>query len=271
MRRFAAIASIAVAAQLLCGCFWFTTKSEGQALRKDVNSLSTRVDSKEKDLSGEVDQLKSVLDQATKVLKRNSADIGADVQGMQDDLRNLHGLLTAAKEYSDQIAGKVQKINARMDELDQRITALEKGATPGQPVPTANPDDLWNQGRAAFEAKKYDQAREAFKKLVVSFPNNARADDAQYFRAESYYNEKKYDDAIREYQKVFKDYPTSPLADDALFRSGQSASALKNCTEARAYYQLIKQKYPTSNLVKKAMSNDKYLKRYAHHRSKCKS
>ena len=70
---------------------------------------------------------------------------------------------------------------------------------------------------------------------------------------------------------MFKDYPDSPLADDALYRSGESATALKNCTEARAYFQLIKQKYPKSNLVKKALANDKVLKKDARKRSKCKS
>jgi tol-pal system protein YbgF len=261
------IVSIALAASL-GGCFWATTKSEGESLRKDVNALQSRVDTKEKDLSTEVDKLKQTLDEAAKVLKRNSADIGADVQSLQDDMRSVRGLITASKTYADEIQASVEKQNARLDQIDARLTALEKGATP---PPGANPDDLWQAGRAAFEAQRWDEAREAFKKLVVGFPDHPRADDAQYFRAESYYQQKQYDDAIREYQKVVDKYGTSDLADDALFRAGESAEALKNCTEARAYFGLLGQKYPKSNLVKKAEDKDKALKKDAKTKSKCTS
>ena len=68
-----------LAAATLGGCFWTTTKSEGQALRRDVTSLQTRIDSKEKELDTQIKQLNTVLEEASKVLKRNTADIGADV------------------------------------------------------------------------------------------------------------------------------------------------------------------------------------------------
>lgn len=274
MRASSALA-VVLAAQL-GGCFWTTTKSEGKALRKDVDALGARVDTKEKDLTAQLEKLQSILDEATKVLKRNSADIGADVQAMQDELRTTRGLITAAKTYTDEVKAGVDRLNTRVDTIEARLAVLEKGgvATPGGGTPAtngANPDDLWATGRAAFEASKWDEARDAFKKLVVQFPNHDRADDAQYFRAESYFTQKNYDDAIREYQKVYDKYPTSPLADDALFRAGESAESLKNCTEARAYFGLIKQKYSTSNLVKKADEKDKALKSAAKNKSKCTS
>jgi tol-pal system protein YbgF len=266
------LASLSLAAAL-GGCFWVTTKSEGESLRKDVNALQTRVDSKEKDLSGEVDKLKQTLDEAAKVLKRNSADIGADVQSLQDDMRNVRGLITASKTYADEIKANVDKLNAKMDALDQRVAALEKiaGGTGGTGGSLVNPDDLWANGKAAFEAQRWDEARDAFKKLVVGFPDHPRASQAQYFRAEAYFQQKQYDSAIGEYQKVVDKYASSDLADDALFREGESAEALKNCTEARAYFGLLAQKFPKSNLLKKAEEKDKQLKKDAKNKSKCSS
>lgn len=275
MRASAALA-VVLAAQL-GGCFWTTTKSEGKALRKDVDALGSRVDTKEKDLTAQLEKLQAILDEATKVLKRNSADIGADVQSMQDELRTTRGLITAAKTYTDEVKAGVDRLTARVDTIEARLAVLEKGGvatTGGGGTPTtngANPDDLWATGRAAFEASKWDEAREAFKKLVVQFPNHDRADDAQYFRAEAYFTQKNFDDAIREYQKVYDKYPASALADDALFRAGESAEQLKNCTEARAYFGLLKQKYSSSNLVKKSDEKDKALKAAAKNKSKCTS
>lgn len=267
------LASLSLCAAL-GGCFWVTTKSEGEGLRKDVNALQARVDTKEKDLSGEVDQLKQTLDEAAKVLKRNSADIGADVQSLQDDMRNVRGLVTASKTYTDEIKANVDKLNAQLAALDARVAALEKiagGGGGGGGTLGANADDLWATGKAAFEAQRWDEARDNFKKLVVGFPDHPRASQAQYFRAEAYFQQKQYDSAIGEYQKVVDKYATSDLADDALFREGESAEALKNCTEARAYFGLLGQKFPKSNLVKKAEEKDKQLKKDAKNKAKCSS
>jgi tol-pal system protein YbgF len=267
--------AFAASLALSTGCFWFTTKSEGEGLRKDVTTLQSKIDTKEKDLSTEVDQLKSTLDEASKILKRNSADIGADVQSLKDDMRNVRGLITASKSYADDIGAKVDAQSAKIDALSARVDALEKiaagNSVGGTPTIGANPDDLWQQGKDAFGAQRWDEARDAFKKLVVGFPDHPKASQAQYFRAEAYFQQKQYDAAIAEFQKVVDKYGTSDLADDALFREGESAEALLHCTEARAYFGLLGQKYPKSNLVKKAQDKDKQLKKEAKDKSKCSS
>src|SRR5262245_33788873 len=187
------------------GCFWATTKSEGKALRRDVDSLDARVAKKEESLDAKLEQLKTVLDEATKILKRNSAGLGADVQAMQDEQRVLRGLVTAAKAYSDEIKASLDKLRAddaaRFDAIETRLATIEqKNAAP------SNPEDLWTHGKAAFEAGRYPEASELFKRLALQFPQHDRADDAQYFRAEAYFAQKDYDAAIREYQKVLDKY-----------------------------------------------------------------
>lgn len=263
MRRIAITAALALAAP---GCFWATTKSEGKALRRDVDSLDSRVAKKEEDLDSKINELKRVLDEATKLLKRNSADVGADVEAMQAEQRTLRGLVTAATTAATEIKASVDKQTERLTALEARVAALET-----KPAAPANPEELWNQGRAAFEAGRHDEARELFKRLAVSFPTHERADDAQYFRGESYFTQKDFDSSIREYQKVFDKYPDSALADDALFRAGEAAQSLKNCTEARAYFGLLRQKYAKSNLAKKAGDKDKEIKADAKNKAKCAS
>ena len=95
-------------ASLLCtGCFWFTTKSEGEGLRKDVTTLQSKIDTKEKDLSTDIAKLQETLTSADHLMKTNSANIGADVGSLKDDMRNVRGLITASKQYADEIAEKV--------------------------------------------------------------------------------------------------------------------------------------------------------------------
>jgi tol-pal system protein YbgF len=255
----------------LPGCFWVTTKSEGKRLRRDVGQLDARVATKEGEIDGKVVELQTTLDEAAKVLKRNSADLGAEVQRIDDAQRVALGLVTAAQQNAEDVRAAFDKYKQSTDErlaaLEARLAELEKG----RPSTTASADDLWNAGKAAFEAKRYADAREAFKKLALGYPQHDRADDAQYFRGETHFNEKAWDAAIGEYQKVFDKYPTSSLADDALYRAGEAAEQLKNCTEARAYFGLIAQKYPKSELAKKAAAKDKALKAAAKDKKKCDS
>lgn len=178
----------------------------------------------------------------------------------------------------DELKVEIDKHRAANDErltaLEARLTFLEgggrAGATTALPAGT-NADELWTQGTEAFKASKWDEAREAYKKLAVGFPAHDRADDAQYFRGESYFQQADWDSSIREFQKVYDKFPASTLADDALFRAAESAAKLKNCTEARAYLGLMKQKYASSNLLKKSETMDKDLKASAKTKAKCTS
>ena len=177
----------------------------------------------------------------------------------------------------DELKADVDKYKASNDErvtsLEMRLAALEGGrggtTAAGGGTTAGNPDELWASATAAFGAKKWNDAREVFKKISLGFPTHDRADDAQYFRGETYYQENAYDNAIGEYQKVWEKFADSALADDALFRAGESAEKLKNCTEARAYFTALKQKYPKSNLLKKAEAKDKELKASAKNKAKC--
>ncbi|MEZ4399334.1 MAG: tetratricopeptide repeat protein [Kofleriaceae bacterium] len=269
-----------LAASGATGCFWVTTKSEGKSLRRDVAQLDERVRGKEDEIDGQVSELKRVIDEATKVLKRNSADLGADVEALRNDIRVSTGLVSAAKNMIDDLSVQVDAYKAANDDrltiIEARLNALEGGhpvgTTPTGTTPAGmNPDDLWTQGTAAFKAQKWDEARDAYKKLAVGFPTHDRADDAQYFRGESYFQQADWDSAIREFQKVYDKFASSALADDALFRAAESAAKLKNCSEARAYLSLLKQKYASSNLAAKATSMDKDLKASAKTKSKCTS
>ena len=260
-----------LAAVTLGGCFFATTKSEGQAMRRDITALQGRVDTKEKELDTQIKQLQSVLDEATKVLKRNSADIGADVEKLATDIRTANGLVAAINNSINELKIAFDKYrtenNARMDSLEQRVAQIESG----KPSANSGPDDLWKLGTAAFEAARYNDALDIYKRLVQGFPTHARADDAQYFRGQSYTNLKDYDNAIAQYQTLVQKYPDSDLADDGLYFAALAAQSLKNCTEARTYVGLIKSKYPKSNVSKQATDLEAALKKDAKNKAKCTS
>lgn len=252
---------------MLSGCFWATTKSEGDAMRKDIKGLDERLSSKEQDLSGKIGELQKTLDDAAKLLKRNSADLGADVDQLRQDVRTANGLVTAVNQQVNELKMAFATQTQRIDALEARLAQMESG----KPSTNSSPDDLWRLGSTAFEAARYNDAIDIFKRLVASFPTHTRAPDAQYFRGQSHSNLKDWDKAIAAYQVVADKYPDSQLADDALYFAAVAAQNLKNCTEGRAYLGLIKQKYPKSNVTKAATDLDAALKKDAKNKAKCSS
>lgn len=260
-----ALAALAIAP----GCFWATTKSEGKALRKDVDSLRARVSTKELALDDQINQLKKVIEDATKLLKRNSADLGLEVEQLRADLRTANGLVTSVSgQLGDQHAAfdaYKKQLDARLDALEQRLAQLESG----KPSPTASADELWRLGSAAFEASKYADAGEIFKRLTQTYPTHDRADDALYFRGQTYTNQKDWEKAIGIYQQLLEKYADSPFTDDGLYFAALAAQQLKQCGEARTYLGIIKAKYPRSNVLKQASDLDSAIKKDLKNKAKC--
>jgi TolA-binding protein len=262
-----------VAAWLIAapGCFWVTTKSEGDTLRKGIKDLDSRVDTKEKQFDGKVGELQKVLDDATQLLKRNSADLGADVDQLRNDVRIANGLVAAINNQMSELKAALEAVRkdseARISALEQRLGSVESG----KPTASTSAEDLWRLASAAFEAQRFNDALDLFKRLLQSYPAHERADDAQYFRGQSYTNLKDWDAAIREYQRLFDKYPDSPLSDDGLYFAALAAETLKNCSEARTYLGLVKQKFPRSNVTKISEDADKRIKAALKNKAKCSS
>jgi TolA-binding protein len=264
--------AIVVLAVTLSGCFWVTTKSEGETLRKDQQSLDKRVVEVEKGIDAKAKELQKVLDEATKLLARNSANTGEQVAQIESDVRELRGLLNEVKRYTDELVAADKKMAEDMKpmqqkllDLDGRLAVLEQRAAGPQTA-----DELMKAGKEAYDAKDFAAARGHFKKLVTKFPDDARASEAQFLRAESHRIEKDFENAITEYQKIMDKYAKSDRADDAFFRAGEAAEALKNCSEARAYYSALVQTYKTSPFVKDAKARDENLKKKAKDAKVCR-
>ena len=102
------------------------------------------------------------------------------------------------------------------------------------------------------------QAIRDYRELVSRFPDNTRADDAQFEIGFGIYslgstNESKYSEAIDEYAKVIQNYPESEYSDDALFEIGRCYRLLGNSVKEESSLRQLVQNYPTSELADNAL------------------
>jgi TolA-binding protein len=252
-----------VAVSLVSGCFWTTTRREGDALRADVRTLQGRVDRHERGLDDEMRALRESLAAAAGGLRRNTANLGADLAAFESEARALRGRISALEQAIDR---ERTARAADMAAVAQRLEALEG---PGREP--ATPDALWKQASAAFEAGRWAEARALFGRVVAADAAHPRADDAQYFLAETLRREGQWEAAIREYRRLFDERGDSSLADDALFRAGESAGRLLQCTEARTYFHLVRSRYPRSELAAAAARQEQAFKAQRSNRAKCRS
>lgn len=255
----------------LTGCFWATTKSEGESLRKDVTSLQTRLDAKERELDTQIQKLQGVLEEATRVLKRNSADIGADVDKLAGDVRVATGLANEIRVGVGDLKAAFdayKKANdTRLDGLEQRLAQIESG----KPSANSSPEDLWKLGGTAYQAGRYNEAIEIYRRLATSFPTHERADDSLYFRGQAHGKLLEWEKAIGVYQTLNQKFPNGDFTDDGLYFAAIAAKQLKLCSEGRAYLAAIKKKFPKSNVAKEAAALEATLKKDAKNKSKCTS
>lgn len=268
MKNLKTLLLVALACQSTA-CFWVTTKHEGKTLRRDVDRIDEVVSKQEDSLGGSVQKLKTTLNEASTLLARNSADLGAQFDELENENARLTGLVMEAKRYANQVFTDMQTFEKRIETLEARLAAVEGKAF--QPPKVQSPTEIYDLGMQAFRANDYNKARELFRKLVIKYPGHDKADDAQFNRGQAYFVQKDYKSALEEFQAVFDKFPQSSLADDAIFRAAESAQKLKWCTDARAYYGLLRQKYPKSDMAGKAKKQGDYLKKNAKKKKICQS
>lgn len=260
-----AVAAAALA--LSSGCFWVTTQHEGEKLREDIERVEAQVEEQQETLGSRVNRLQEVLDEATELLARNSADLGADVNQLVEEQARLNGLVMEASREVAELRNQLSVLGSQHEDLQERLVLLEEDI---EERDIDDPEELFELGREAFQDGDYEYATELFRYLVVQFPDYERADEGQYHRGESHFRLENYESALGEFQRVYENYPESDIADDALYRAGETAFELGWCRDARAYLSLMREDYPDSGLLERAESLEAEI-RQAEDTPRCES
>jgi tol-pal system protein YbgF len=191
-------------------------------------------------------------------------DLTVQVDELQRENAELQGRIETLEHVSSESAARQRDLY--MD-LDGRIQSLEQirpvastenvleggSLTPGE-LPLPGGSDLDNY-QAAFELLKeqrYEQAAMAFRQFLVSFPNSQRADNAQYWLAESFYVSGKFAEALNQFQVVVDKYPRSRKVPDALLKMGYCNYELKKWNDARAALRRVQTEFADTTAARLA-------------------
>ena len=115
------------------------------------------------------------------------------------------------------------------------------------PTPILPPEELYQLGEAELTNKRYDEARQQFRKIVERHPNSSHAPKARFLIGEAYYREGEFDKATREFEAFLSFFPRHQIADLAQFRLAMS------------YYDQLKPVEQDQGLTQKALDQFRKL------------
>lgn len=111
---------------------------------------------------------------------------------------------------------------------------------------------LYMTGEAAFEARQYDKAKEAFERLRSEFPDSSYVPDAVEGIGYLAENQGQYEPALASYKEILEKWPTSFTARRQELNIARCQEQVGNFQEAIEAYQAQADGFPGSALEKDA-------------------
>jgi tol-pal system protein YbgF len=245
----------ALAVLVLCGSGCLMTKSAGDELRAETNGRIQQLEADSRRSKEEIDaklrELQQVLDQATAVLKRGSADVGAQVEQMREQVARLEG---ESAELRHKLELLDQQFMAQRTQLDEQFAKMKPGAKEAID-PAQIPADKAGHYKAAYDAYQaadYDKARGLWREYLTRYPADTKAGDAQYWIGATYTQQNKPATALGEYRKVIAEYPKSNAVNVALYGMADAFYRLHACTDAKTALQALIKRKPEAALADRA-------------------
>ena len=259
LRKPALVATwLALGGTLLAACY--TSAADGDALRRRVDALEQGQQTQREELRTEIEtaqtkvaELEDVLDRATKVVTRASADTGAQVETLQQQVMGLEGQLA---ELRNEVNRQSTQLNEQQSDIERQLKKLARQVgvddTIDESEIPAGADDHWNAAQRAYDARQYPRARALYRAFIQRHGSDERLDNAQYRVGMTYLRENRPATALGELRRVVAEHPRGDVADDALLDMANAFYALHACTDARSALQAFTRAHRRSSRIREA-------------------
>ena len=236
---------------LTCGCW--TSAATGDQLRiagEDRDERIQKLQSEAENDRARIAELEDMLERSRSLLTRDSADRGAQLDQLQEKIALLEGQLA---ELQHGVELQLDKITNQNNELTQRLDQIARKAGIDMPVAASEiPRDKkehYSAAYGAFKASQFSKSRALFREYLARYPNDEKADDAQYWIGTSYLSENKPATALGEFRKVIDNYSKGNAVVVTLFGMAEAFYKLRACSDAKAALETLIRKKPSKKLL----------------------
>ena len=233
----------------------FLTSATGciSQMQADIATSQKRLDSLEDDLEVKRKELEEALAEASRVLRRNSADQGLQIEQIQKRLAVMEGEIA---ELRNESSGASQAQAERSLELQRRLSEVARAAGMDLALGT---DEIpksksahWEALSKSFRINKGSYTRALARAYVERYPKDDRADNAQYMIGSSYLKQGQAAAALGEFQKVLSTYRKGDAIDETLYDMAKAFLEVRSCNDAGTALKALLKNHKRSPLVLKA-------------------
>ncbi len=233
----------------------FATSATGciSQMKTDIAANQKRLDSLEDDLEVKRKELEEALAEASRVLRRNSADQGLQVEQIQERLAAMEGQLA---EVRNENTGASQAQAQRSLELQRQLSEVARAA--GMDV-ALGPEEIpksknahWEALTKSYRINKHSYTRALARAYVERYPRDEHADNAQYMIGSSYLKQGQAAAALGEFQKVVSMYRKGDAIDETLLDMSQAFLDVRSCNDAGTALKALLKNHKNSPLAPKA-------------------
>jgi len=200
-------------------------------------------------LTGAVEEIGFNLRRLEGAFERSRSDMEMRLQMSGGGAVNEHMIM----DGTPAAAAPLAVVSTAAAAATQRQTVIVQGAAPAAQtaaatgamvLPQGAPAVDYNNAYALLQRADYTGAERAFGAFLVSYPNDPLADNAQYWRAETFYVRENYHQAAVYFAEGYKNYPTGKKAAANLLKLGMSLGRLGKNHEACASLDELRRRFP---------------------------
>jgi len=255
MRRSVSIALLGVLAAALPARGG--TKEELARLQSDVLALQNQIRMLDRALTEQSQTLKSLIGQL-------NDQVGKSNTVLERISSTLSGQASADRSSSQALLQEIRSLGSKIDDTGVRVSALAQQISdmkvaakpvtarrfqnmPGDTGAAAqSADTIFVEAYTDLVQGNTDLAIQGFTAFVSSFPKSEKADDAQYYIGEAYYNDGKFPQAIAAFTRVLNDFPAGDKAATALYKRAMAEKQINEKDNAVSDLRSVIQRFPGS-------------------------
>ena len=233
----------------------FVTPATGciSQMQTDIAANQKRLDSLEDDLEVKRRELEEALAEASRVLRRNSADQGLQIEQIQARLALMEGEIA---ELRNESSGASQAQAQRSLELQRQLSEVARAAGMDVALDVGeipkSKSAHWEALTKAYRINKHSYTRALARAYVERYPKDDHADNAQYMIGSSYLKQDQAAAALGEFQKVLSTYRKGDALDKTLYDMAQAFLQVRSCNDAGTALKALLKNHKSSPLAPKA-------------------
>jgi TolA-binding protein len=230
------------------------------ALDAQINLQRESLETENREATAKIGELREVIREATEIVTRNSADVGADVEILKARLAQVEGLLEELKHHVETAGATSAERDAQL-EAQIRNVAIRAGVEvdlSDAEVPQGA-DAHFTEAKRAYDASELGMARALLRAFIVRYPRDSRLEEVRYLLGDAYLRDGRPQNALGAFQDIVRHHRNGKRMADTLAAMAEAFSQLGSCVDARAALEALVAGHPRSPHVAAAKAEIKAI------------